>query len=191
MKPATPTAATEGKEQDPVQADYQQGLQFLQDKNYSQAAMAMHNALVGYEQQEKEEGIANANDKLGDICLAQQQYEKALPHFEKAYAICKQHDDLMSLLALRKKLIFCHRGLQQFDEALQLYLELLDVYEAMNNPGSTVETMVGMAETYQEKGDLQNAADAYNTAADIHANFKHTRHAEKLRTLARELEARI
>ncbi len=65
--------------------------------------MSLHNALVGYEQQEKEEGIANANDKLGDVCLAQQQYEKALTYFEKAYAICKKHDDLMSILALRKK----------------------------------------------------------------------------------------
>lgn len=65
MKTNTPIATAEEKDQDPVQADYQQGLQFLQDKNYSQAAMALHNALVGYEQQAKEEGIANANDKLG------------------------------------------------------------------------------------------------------------------------------
>lgn len=188
MKPTTQTAVTEEKEQDPVQKDYQEGLQLLQDKNYSQAAMYLHNALVGYERQEKEEGVANANDKLGDVCLAQQQYEKAMTYFEKAYAICKKHDDLMSLLALRKKLIFCYRGLQQHDQALQLYLELLDVYDSLNNPASTVEAMIGMAETYKEKGDLQNAADAYNTAADIHNHFKHERQAEKLRALARELK---
>jgi len=187
MKPITQPAAPEEKEQDPVQAEYQQGLQFLQDKNYSQAAMSLHNALVGFEQQGKEEGIANANDKLGDVCLAQQQYDKALSYFENAYAVCKKHDDLMSLLALRKKLIFCHRGVQQYDQALQLYLEMLDIYEAMKNPGSAVEVMIGMAETYKESGDLQNAADAYNTAADIHSNFKHQRQAEKLRALAREL----
>lgn len=191
MKPVDPTIATEEKEQDPVQADYQQGLQFLQDKNYSQAAMSLHNALRGYEQQGKEEGIANANNKLGDVCLAQQQHEKALTYFEKAYAICEKHDDLMSILALRKKLISCRRGMQHFDLALQIYLELLDVYEAMNNPGATVETITGMAEVYQAKGDLQNAVDAYNTAADIHANFKHQRQAEKLRTMARELAAGI
>lgn len=187
MKPLTQTAASEEKEQDPIQAEYQEGLKFLQDGNYGQAAMTLHNSLVGFEQQGNEDGIANANDKLGEACLAQQQYEKAISYFEKAYAICKKHDDLMSLLALRKKLIFCHRGLQQFDQAVQLYLELLDFYEAMNNPASTVEVMLGMAETYKEKGDLQLAADAYNTAADIHSHFKHQRQAEKLRALAREL----
>ncbi len=61
----------------------------------------------------------------------------------------------------------------------------------MNNPGATVETMTGMAEIYQAKGDLQNAVDAYNTAADIHANFKHQRQAEKLRAMARELATGI
>jgi len=176
---------------DPAQADYQQGLEFLQNRSYGQAANALHNALIGFEEMNNQEGLANTNDKLGDVCLAQEQYEKAAAYYEKAYSICKKFDDLMSLLGLRRKLILCHRGMKNYDAALQIYLDMLDFYEALNNPASSVETMVGMAETYQEKGDLQKAIDAYRTAADIHANFKHNRQAEKLREMARDLESQL
>ena len=191
MTTSYPTATKQEEPQDPAQVDYQQGLQFLQDRNYGQAANALHNALVGFEQSGNDEGIANAKDKLGDVCLGEEQYEKAAAYYQEAFDICKKFDDLMSLLALRKKLVRCYRGLKEHDKALLIYLELLDYYEAMNNPGSSVETMISMAETYKEKGDLQNAADAYETAASIHANFKHNRQAEKLRDLARELRDRL
>jgi tetratricopeptide (TPR) repeat protein len=191
MNQPNPNEQKEEQALDPAQADYQQGLEFLQNGSYGQAANALHNALMGFEEKNDLEGLANANDKLGDVCLAQEQYEKAAVYYEEAYSICKKFDDLMSLLALRRKLILCHRGMKNYDAALQIYLEMLDFYEAMNNPASSVETIVGMAETYQESGDLQEAIDAYRTAADIHANFKHNTQAEKLRERARELEAQL
>ena len=164
-------------------------MEFLNNRSYGQAANALHNALMGFREKKDQEGLANANDKLGDVCVAQEQFDKAASYYEEAYGICKKFDDLMSLLALRKKLVVCHRGMKNYDAALQIYLEMLDFYEAMNNPSSTVETIIGMAEIYREKGDLRNAIDSYRTAANIHANYNHMRQAEKLRTMADELEA--
>ena len=187
MTTSNPTATQKEEPKDPAQIDYEEGLQFLQNQSYGQAANALHNALVGFEKDGNEEGIANAKDKLGDVCLAQQEYEKAVSYYQEVFDICRKFDDLMSLLALRKKLIHCYRGLKEYDKAIQTYLELLDFYEAMNNPASSVETMVNMAETYVEKGDVKNAVDALETAAAIHANFQHNRQAEKLRVRAQEL----
>ena len=189
MTTSDPNAANAKQEEpkDPAQIDYQQGVEFLSNHSYGQAANAFHNALVGFELNGNEEGIANAKDKLGDVCLAQEEYTKAASYYQEVFGICKKFDDLMSLLALRKKLVQCYRGLKDYDKAIEIYLEMLHFYEAMNNPGSTVETMINIAETYEEKGDTANAADAYETAAGIHANFNHKLQAEKLLDKAREL----
>jgi len=191
MDNQSPTQNQQEQELDQTQIDYQQGLEFLQNGSIGQAANALHNALMGFREKENLEGQANANDKLGDLCVVQEQYDKAVAYYEEAYSICKKFDDLMSLLALRKKLVRCHRALKDHDAALKIYLEMLDFYEAMHNPGSTVETMIGMAETYEEKEELQNAIDAYRTAASIHANYKHMRQAERLLKLAEDLEAKL
>lgn len=173
--------------EDPAQIDYQQGRGFFENGDYSQAANAFHNALIGFEQSGNEEGGANANDKLGDICLSRKEYDKALAYFEKARSICQRLDDLMSVLSLKKKIARCYRGRKECEAAAKIYFELLDVYERINNPGSTVDTIILLAETYEESGDLEKAADAYRTAASIHANFNHPKQAKELQDKAAAL----
>jgi len=53
---------------DPAQADYDQGKQILQAGDEALAASCFHNALVGFEQNGDDKGVANASDQLGDIC---------------------------------------------------------------------------------------------------------------------------
>ena len=50
-----------------AQQDYEKGQELLQKREMPQAAAAFHNALVGFEQDGDENGVANASDKLGDI----------------------------------------------------------------------------------------------------------------------------
>lgn len=176
---------------DPAQADYEAGKNFLGNGDMAQAANAFHNALIGFEQSNNEEGVANANSKLAEVCVAHNEFDKALAHLQKAFDICQRHDDLASLLMLRKEIAKCHRGLQQFDKAINLYLDMLDIHEKLDNPGSAVDVLVLMAETYNEMGDLANAVDAYKTAASIHTNFKHTRHAQKLLDEAKAIEEKM
>lgn len=189
-----PLADQKKKEEpvDPAQADYKAGLQFLdQDDTHGQAANAFHNALIGFEQSNNEEGMAKANDKLGDICLARDEFDKAISHYQNAYDICKRHDDLFSGMALRKKFAGCYRGLRQFDEAITIYLDLLETYEKINNPASAVDTFVILGDVYLEKGDPAQAVDAYKTAASIHANFKHSRQAQELLDKAKAIEEKM
>lgn len=181
-------ADQEAKPVDPATADYESGQTHLANGSMSLAANAFHNALVGYQENDNLEGVANANDKLGDVCLAMDHYDKALSHFEKAFEICKTADDLLSLLALRKKIIRCYNGMGQHEKAIIMQIEMIEFYQSMNNPGAVVETMLSMAETYKILGQANKAADAIRTAADIHANFKHQRIAANLRQQADELE---
>lgn len=181
------TATTE-EEKSQAQQDYEAGQEFLKNGDLTQAANAFHNALIGFEQENNENGIANASDRLGDICTDRGEFEKALRHYDRAYAICKHHSDRFSMFSLERKRARLALESKDLDQALALYLEVLDEYSALRNPQGSVETLETLAGIYLQKGDKAKAADSYLTAAKIHQNFKHAREAAKLRQMAEELE---
>lgn len=176
------------KPADPVQADYEEGKRFLGNGNYTQAAVAMHNALLGYQEKGDEAGIANSSNQLGHICLAKQDFEQALNHYQRAWKIIEKLNDAASLMSLEKQFVVVHRGMKQYRQALDCCLSLLDRYHANNDPQGTVTVLEDMAEIYLESGQKDKAADAYRTVASIHKNFKHQATAEAFFKKARELE---
>ncbi|OGR06767.1 MAG: hypothetical protein A2511_16705 [Deltaproteobacteria bacterium RIFOXYD12_FULL_50_9] len=165
---------------DPAQSDFESGKKFLQEASYGQAANAFHNALLGFEQTNNEQGIANANDKLGDICRERQEFEKALRYYQGSQEICEHLKDTPSVLALLKKKAFCHRSLGQLSETLSLSFQLLDIYTDWQNPALSVEILSDIAGLFTEMGEREKAADTYKTAAAIHRNYGHTIIAQEL-----------
>lgn len=180
-------SANDAAPQDQAQTDFENGKKCLQEGDMSMAANSFHNALLGYEEKNNEPGIANASDKLGDICRDRQEYEKALRHYDRALKICEKLDDSPSVLALIKKKSFCHRNLKQMSETLVLYFRMLDIYSDWQNPALSVEILIDIAELYAAIGEREKAADAYKTAAAIHQNFGHTIIAQELHGKAEKL----
>lgn len=171
----------------PSQAEYEEGQGFLKNNEAAQAANAFHNALLGFEEDGDEKGVANASDKLGDICLARQDFAMAISHFEKAYGICDKEADDFSLIALQQKIARARRGLHQYDAAIAIYLDLLAAFQQFNNPAQAVAILETMVDTYLEMGERAKAADALRAAAGIHASFKHDRQAQQLLARADDL----
>ncbi len=174
---------------DPVQAEYDDGIEFMKDNDFSQAAAAFHNALRGYEERKHQDGIANASNQLGNICLEKGDFEKSKEHYRRAWAICDRFEDPMSLLALSTQLIVVHRGLNEFAEAMELCFDMLETHDLNNDPHGTVTTMETIADIYISQGEKAKAADTYRTIASIHSNFKHKSSAGKFIARAEELEA--
>jgi len=137
-----------------------------------------HNALIGFEQENNENGIANASDKLGDICVEQRNYDKALGHYDRAYAICEKETDRFSLLSLEMKQAHIYFKTKRFQEAVDIYLDILEEYQFLKSPKGAVDTLEILAEVYVAMGEREKAADSYRLAASIHKNFKHKRQAE-------------
>ncbi|MDH5298865.1 MAG: tetratricopeptide repeat protein [Desulfobulbaceae bacterium] len=160
-------------EKEQAKADYRTGMDFLKKGDLTLAAYAFHNALMGYQQLNDEHGVANAADKLADICLEREEYPQALNHIEISYAICEKEEDQSSLISLRRKIARAKTGMGKLDEAGRIYLDLIDYYEGSRNPKGTVEVVEKLAEIYLLQGDTAAAADAYRTVASIHANFNH------------------
>jgi len=176
------------KPSDPLQAQLDEGKRFLENNETGQAAVALHNALLGFEEKKDEVGIANSCNQLGLVCLAKTENEKALTYFNRVYEICDKSNDRMSLLAVSKQYVIAYRGLQQYDNAIKTCLDMLDWYQDNRDPQGAVTTLELMADTYEDAESYTKAADACRTAASIHKNFKHDAIAGKLIEKAEELE---
>jgi tetratricopeptide (TPR) repeat protein len=176
------------EEKDPAQADYDQGKELLQRGDEAQAVSCFHNALIGYEQSNNEKGIANASAQLGDICAAREEHEKAIVHYQRAYDICEKENDRFSLIALLKKMLPSRKALKQYNEAIKIYLNVIDIYSGYNNPAGTVAAMEELAGFYLEIGERQKSADTYKTISSIHKNFKHNLKAQEFMEKAEQVE---
>jgi tetratricopeptide (TPR) repeat protein len=172
---------------DPAKEEFDRGCQFLENKDLAQAANSFHNALLDYKERKDEHGIANASDKLADICLERNDFAKALPHLERAMAICEHANDDLSITALKKKIARTYDGLGKYLLAIKVYSELLETYQTFRDPGSAVRTLEAMTKSYLALGDREKAADTLRTAAAIHRSFKHTRHALDLEEQAEKI----
>ena len=176
------------EEKSQAQLDYEAGQEFLKNLEPAQAANAFHNALIAFELEGNENGVANAADKLGDICAARGDVAKAMSHYDRAYAICQKTTDRFSLFSIEKKKAKLMYDTKDYDQAIRLYADVLNEYSALRNPQGSVDTLEILAEIYLVKGEKSKAADAYRTAAAIHQSFKHSRHAEKFLQKAAEAE---
>ena len=180
--------ASEEQPSDPAKKDYLEGRRLFGQREYAQAALAFHNALLGFEQQGNEQGIANAADRLGDACLAREEYAMAIANYQRAFAVCEKGDDSFSQLALNKKMAAAYRKIGDRDKSLELLYDMLEHYRLTQNPKGAVEILIVIAEVYAEQGDKAKAADAYRSVASIHSKFKHVRLAEEFNKRAEELE---
>ncbi len=186
--PMAQSNAGDAQESDPARKDYLEGRRLLGEGDYAQAAQAFHNALLGFEEQGNEQGIANASDRLGDACLARDEYAMAIANFQRAYTICEKEDDSFSQLALNKKMAVAYRKLGDHEKAFELLYDILEHYRLTQNPKGAVEILIVIAEVYNELGDRSKAADTYRSVASIHARFKHARLAEEFNQRAAVLE---
>lgn len=175
-------------EDNPARREYKEARRLFDKGEYVQAAMGFHNALRAFEEQGDRIGVANAADRLGDACFAREEYAMAMANFERSHAICVLEEDSFSQLSLNKKMVQCCRKLGQYSKALYLLDDMLEHYQLTRNPKGAVETLETLAELYVEQGEKEKAADAYRSAAGIHAHFKHARRAEELEQLAAQLE---
>lgn len=156
-----------------AQKDYAEGQEFMKKKETAQAAAAFHNAMVGFEQDGDENGIANAADKMSDVCLERKEFEKALAYIDKAYEICNRNFDRYSLFCLERKRAKIYDEAGDYSKAISAYVEVVDEYNALRDPQGAVDALETLAGIYLKVSDKEMAADCYRTIASIHKNYKH------------------
>jgi tetratricopeptide (TPR) repeat protein len=183
---ATATKETENKSQS--QLDYEGGQEFLKNGKYTEAANAFHNSLIGFQKDNDENGIANASDKLGDICLSKNNFDQALFNWDVAYKIVEKLEDRISLFSIEKKRAKLYWQWKKYEQAIPLYLKIIDEYLLDNNPQGVVDTLETLSEIHLENGDKGKAADCLRTAASIHKTFKHANFEKRLLEKAEEIE---
>ncbi len=172
---------------DPLQAEYEEGKKYLENGEYGQAAVALHNSLVGFKEKNDEAGVANASNQLGHVCFARGEYESALQHYQQAFKICDKSNDRMSIVAVMKKIVAVYDALKQYDQAIKSALVLLDHYHDNRDPQGSVTTLEEMTKIYLHAGEKEKAADTCRTIASIHKNFRHEKTAAEFLKKAEQL----
>ncbi len=167
--------------------DYNEGLDYLKNKEQAMAANAFHNALMGWEEEGDLHGVANASDKLGDICVERGDYDKALSHYDRAYKICTDDFDRYSLFGLEKKKAAIFVKMERYDEAIDMYWDIFDEYSGNRDPRGVVDTLEIMADIFISTGDKAKAAECYQMIAKTHRNFKHQDEAAEYEAKAVEI----
>lgn len=178
-----------GNTADPVKSDYERGKRHLEEGNLTEAAVSLHNALLGYEEKGDKAGMANASNQLGHTCLAKGDYTGAEIHYQRSWDLCSELDDSLSLFSLSKRFVDVYRGQKNYEKAISVCFDILDTHQRNNNPRGTVELLENLASIYLEAGMREKAADAYRTIASIHRNFKHKSMADSFEQKAREVAA--
>ncbi len=172
-------AESSGGVVDPVKKEYEEGKRFFENKDYGQAAAALHNALVAYEEKNDEAGVANACNFLGKVCLARDDNDNALKHFQRVLAICEESNDRMSIIAVLQQIVQTYKNLEMYEKSIAAGLDLLDHYQDNRDVQGAVTTLEEMADIYLKDGKSMKAADAYKTISSIHKNFGHDNMAAK------------
>jgi len=176
------------KPKSPVQKEFDDGKAFLEKGEHSQAALAFGNVFLAYEEEADEAGMANASNQMGHVCLAKEDYAQALVHYQKAWDICDKLFDPMSLLALRKQFVEVYRALKDYDKAISISMDLLEIYQENRDPHGTVAILEGIVGIYIDAENIPLAADTYRTIASIHENYNHKKIAAGFVKKADELE---
>lgn len=191
MIPTNPGEAGDDESGPKSQArkDYESGVNHLDNKEYGMAANALHNALVAWEEEDNQNGIANACDKMGDLLSEKEEYEKALEFYDRAYNICTNDFDRYSLISLENKKANVFAKLGRFSEAINIYLDLFDEYSGNRDAGNTVAILETLSELYISNEQKDKAADCFKLMASIHLNYKHQKEAEECEAKATELLA--
>jgi tetratricopeptide (TPR) repeat protein len=174
---------------DPVKKEYEEGKRYLKNGNLGQAAVALHNALIGFEEAKDDFGIANAANQLGKLCLSRKDFDNSLRHFLRTLEICNKNNDRMSIVAVSNSIIEVKRELGDLEGALATALDVFDLQHANRNPQGVVDILEQIAEIYVAMGERVKAADAYRTISSIHKNFKHDNFAAKYLKKAEEVVA--
>jgi tetratricopeptide (TPR) repeat protein len=174
---------------DPIQIEFEEGKRFLDNGSLGQAAVAFHNVLLAYEEKQDENGVANACNQLGLVCLAKEDFDGAEKNFQRAWEIVEKNDDPMSMLVLNLQFVKVHRGKKDYSKALNVCFDLLEDYQNNNNQQGAVYVLEEIAQIFLAQDKKESAVDAYKTIASIHKNFSHTRMAEEYLQKAADLEA--
>ncbi len=166
--------------------EYNEGRRFLENGELGQAAVALHNALLAFEEKGNTDGIANASNQLGHLCVAREEFDGALKHYQRAWEICSEAGDEMSVMAVLDRRINAWLGLGKFDMALKDCHDILSYNQDLRNPQGVVVAMERMGDIYLQAGDNEKAADAFRSIASIHRGFKHSNYAAKFEKRAED-----
>jgi eukaryotic-like serine/threonine-protein kinase len=120
---------------------------------------------------ENQTGLPECLSGLAGVRIAQGHLDEAGELLLQAIAQLEQSGQLLGLARAEVMLsgVLCAQG--QLDEALMLAERARDLRERLGNPGQTADCCNQLGEIHRQKGDLEAAEEAYQTAVRLYGSI--------------------
>lgn len=125
--------------------------------DYETALEYVEKALKKAKEIRYKEGEGEAYSVIGLIYSRLPDYDRALIAYYESFQIRDKLGDQKAVASSLNRIGRIHALKKQYDQALENYQKSLKIREELNQSGALPWTYLGLASTYEEMGDLENA----------------------------------
>ncbi|HEV3470743.1 MAG TPA: TIR domain-containing protein [Pyrinomonadaceae bacterium] len=111
--------------------------------------------------------VAAALSERGSCLLALGRDDEAAAHYRRSIAIAESLSDNRHIAVGKSQLAAVLMKQRRFDEALQIQVEVRDIFESLDEPGNVGRCWRQIGMTHQAAGRLEQAEEAYRQALAI------------------------
>lgn len=133
-------------------------------------------------------GMADALQNMGIIMYEKEDYSKTLDFFARAIVQRQQAGDLVGVGNLHYNMGFIYQAMNKYDNAIQHYLQSLNIAYKIQSGGLASKNLSALAENYAAKGDFKKACDFHSQFFEIHDSIYNLDKASKISELQTKYE---
>ncbi|WP_445710691.1 tetratricopeptide repeat protein [Flavobacterium sp.] len=115
--------------------------------------------------------LAKANNLLFQLHFTLEDYSKALDYIQKAEKIFTDEKDTVSALAIKSNIAAVYLKQKNYQKALAVYKESLDLGKNINAPQTIVKILNNIGFTYIEVKEYAFAIQFFESAIDLNKNI--------------------
>ena len=159
---------------------YQLGDIYIKTENLPRSKMHLQKALSLADQLNKGVEKADINFMLGRVLRFSGQPDQAIPYFQEAVRLCRDHHDNERLPSMLNNLGLAYRHTHNTSQAQRIYEEALAVPGIEQNPGMAGVIHNNLAMTFWDMGDSQQSLQHLQQALPLRKQARDLRGAAEM-----------
>ena len=142
-------------------------IEFYNEANRGEALQYAMYALIEFENEEYEPGIAEINDIIGNLLESEDQYEEAIEKYTIAYDIYSDLEDKQGIADLCFELADVYKKKGFYERSMDKCLEGMSLYETLNDTSGLADIYNCMGSLYKYQDDFSRSIEYYSKSLEL------------------------